>query len=115
VVPARSLPSLRARLARVRGIPLLEATPTCAEGGDKDARARLGYEASTSCELDGEIEIARAGSERAARPRCRRLLGSRPTSLRTPSRRASGEARSGRAWAKEAARRCHAVEAYAGD
>jgi hypothetical protein len=59
VVPAGSFPSLRARLARVRGIPLLEATPTCAEGGDKEAHASLGYEASASRELDGEIEIDR--------------------------------------------------------
>jgi hypothetical protein len=57
--PAGPFPSLRARLARLRGIPLLEATPTCAEGRDKEARASLGYEASTGRELDGEIEIDR--------------------------------------------------------
>jgi hypothetical protein len=62
VVPAGSFPSLRVRLARVRGLPLLEATPTCAEGGDKEAHASLSYEASASCELDGEIEIDRTPS-----------------------------------------------------
>jgi hypothetical protein len=81
VVPARSLPSFRACLARVRGIPLLEATPTCAEGGDKEARASLGYEASTSCELDGAIEIERAATRQ-------RNPGQRDT--RAPSRRWAG-------------------------
>jgi hypothetical protein len=57
VVPARSLPSLRTRLAGVRCIPLLEATSSSAEGGDQEARGSPGYKLSTSCELDLAISV----------------------------------------------------------
>ena len=57
VVPARSLPSLRARLAGVRCIPLLEATSSSTEGGDQEARASPGYKLSTSYELDLAISV----------------------------------------------------------
>ena len=67
VSPARFLPSLRTRLARVRWIPLLEATPSSAEGGDQETHARLGYKPSTSCGVDLAIRIERAPTLTAER------------------------------------------------